>query len=73
MGYKYVTGEEAAKLRQRVYELYGRQHLYDQRNVLVDSQRPLKILRHEDSIPGWSGTWVDIAVFIPDPDGEEVR
>lgn len=63
-----MTDDKLKQLKTRVYELYGRQHLYDPRNIFIDTQP--KTRRHEDKIPGWSGTWVDISVFVPDDDEE---
>lgn len=62
------------RLKQKAYELYGRQHLYDQCQILIlreDDEKKLQALRHEDSILGYSGTWITVPIFIPDDIPEE--
>lgn len=61
-----MTDEQLKQLKERVHELYGRQNLYDQCQVFID--KTPKTLRHEDSVLGGSGTWVDVSVFVPDND-----
>lgn len=62
------------RLKEKARELYGRQHLYDQCQILIlreDDEKKLQALRHEDPILGGSGTWITVPIFIPDDPKEE--
>lgn len=57
------------RLKKKAHELYGRQYLHDQCQILIlreDDEKKLQALRHEDSVLGNSGTWITVPIFIPD-------
>lgn len=56
------------KLKAAARRLYGRQHLYDKCDVMIDASP--KLVRHEDRAFNNCGTWIDVSVYVPD---EEVH